>query len=159
MSAVPLDLPSAPGWQHSTCCDVLFCCKPQGCCGCLDRGVCYVVTHSCCLPCTFGRLAQVGAGRDYHCCCIGFALGFALGACVTGHAVLPCAMSVRRALVHKYSLAEGWCTSFLHIWCCPFVSVLQMAMEVEEREVGTLGAYGYWAPQASLHQALTMDRS
>ena len=140
---------------------MLYCCEPQGCCGCLDRGLCYTYRHVCCLPCTFGRLAQVGAGHGYCGCCVGFGVGIACGAYVTGHAVLPCAVSVRRALVAKYALPESWCVSFLHIWCCPVVSILQMAMEVEEREGGIIEPWGAWRTQNDMLTPIAppMERS
>ena len=164
----PLDLPPAPDWAHSTCCDLLYCVRPnascqasslrRGCCGCLDKGPLYAITHFCCIPCTFGRIAQVGAGKDYRFCCVGFAAGVGLGGAVLGHALLPCLISVRRSLVLKYGIQESYIMSCLHAVLCPYVSVLQMAMEVEEQEHGTLGAWGRWSAQTDMLQALSMDR-
>jgi len=164
----PLDLPPAPDWAHSTCCDLLYCVRPnascqasslrRGCCGCLDKGPLYAITHFCCIPCTFGRIAQVGAGKDYRFCCVGFAAGVGLGGAVLGHALLPCLISVRRSLVLKYGIQESYIMSCLHAVLCPYVSVLQMAMEVEEQEHGLLGAWGRWSAQTDMLQALSMDR-
>ena len=164
----PLDLPPAPDWAHSTCCDLLYCIRPKascqasslrrGCCGCLDKGPLYAITHFCCIPCTFGRIAQVGAGKDYRFCCVGFAAGVGLGGAVLGHAVLPCLIYVRRSLVLKYGIQESYIMSCLHAVLCPYVSALQMAMEVEEQEHGTLGAWGRWSAQTDMLQALSMDR-
>jgi Cys-rich protein (TIGR01571 family) len=61
-----------------------------------------------------------------------------------GGPILPCAGIVRRKLVKKYHINETWCCSVLHVICCPGVSMLQMLMEVEDREMGRVGICGKW---------------
>ena len=77
---------------------------------------------------------------------------------ILGTPLLPCALRVRRALTEKYSIPESWCVSCLHVWLCPVVTVIQMAMEVEDREGGTLGPWGGWNPHADNLKPLAMQR-
>mmetsp|Transcript_20718 Transcript_20718/g.48041 ORF Transcript_20718/g.48041 Transcript_20718/m.48041 type:complete len:183 (+) Transcript_20718:149-697(+) len=146
--------PPMPGvqWNHSTCCEIHSCCgERRSCCydtcGCLDRGPMWLLRNALCLPCVFGRVAQVGAEYSSStCCCVGFMVGAAAGGYFFGAPIFPCAMQVRRKLVAKYSIEETWCCSLLHIICCPGVSIAQMAMEVEDRERGAFQCGGKWAP-------------
>ena len=46
--------------------------------------------------------------------------------------------------MEKYNIDEGFASSFLHILCCPGASLVQMLMEVEEREGGEVGCLGFW---------------
>lgn len=95
--------PPKHGWQHSNCCDAGGCFAGKGCFGCCDRGCCYIVKHACCLPCTFGRIAEKGANGDYSVCCCGLACGAAIGAHFVGAPILPCVVSARRSIVDKCS--------------------------------------------------------
>ena len=96
-----------------------------------------------CLPCSFGRLSEKGADCSYGlcCCCMFMAAPVAIH---FGGPILPCAGIVRRKLVKKYHINETWCCSVLHVICCPGVSMLQMLMEVEDREMGRVGICGKW---------------
>ena len=38
-------------WQHTTCFEVWH---GGDCCGCCDRGPCYIVQNALCAPCSFG---------------------------------------------------------------------------------------------------------
>ena len=56
----------------------------------------WLLRNALCLPCVFGRVAQVGA--DYSsstCCCVGFMVGAAGGGYFFGAPIFPCAMQVR----------------------------------------------------------------
>jgi len=46
-------LSSMPGnsWQHTTCFEVWH---GGDCCGCCDRGPCYIIQNFLCMPCSFG---------------------------------------------------------------------------------------------------------
>jgi hypothetical protein len=58
--------------------------------------------------------------------------------------MLPCAVNIRRKLVLKYHIKEGLGRSILQVMCCPLASLVQMIMEVEEREGGIVGSCGSW---------------
>lgn len=127
-------------WQHTTCFEIWH---GGDCCGCCDRGPCFILQHALCLPCSFGRLSEKGADCSYGlcCCCMFMAAPVAIH---FGGPILPCAGIVRRKLVKKYHINETWCCSVLHVICCPGVSMLQMLMEVEDREMGRVGICGKW---------------
>ena len=146
--------PPKHGWRHSGCCDAAGLFQGKGCNGCCDRGCCYVVKHACCLPCTFGRIAEKGADGSYSVCCCGLTAGAFLGAHFTGGPILPCAVSVRRSISDKYNIGESCCCSWLHICLCPFWSILQMTMEVEDQEGGEVGTFGEWTPNGGLTEGL-----
>ena len=63
----------------------------------------------------------------------------------------------------KYGIDETCPCSVLHIICCPGVSMLQMLMEVEDRENGRVGLWGEWdvppvqAQQISKYEPPTAD--
>ena len=146
-------------WQHTTCFEMWH---GPDCCGCCDRGPCYILQHALCFPCSFGRMADKGAG--YSCClCCTCMTAAAPVAHAFGAPILPCAGMVRRKMVRKYGINETCPCSVLHIICCPGVSMLQMLMEVEDRENGRVGLWGEWdvppvqAQQISKYEPPTAD--
>ena len=141
-------LVESTAWAHTTCCEIWH---GADCCGCCDRGLCYIIQHLLCLPCSFGRMADKGADCSCGLCCCCMVAAAPLAA-HTGGPILPCAGIVRRRLVKKYNIDETCCCSVLHVICCPGVSMLQMLMEVEEREMGEVGLWGEWTPKAVIAQ-------
>ena len=139
------------GWNHTTCCEFRACLSlPSSAslpvrfsafCGCLDNGVLYALKHALCLPFTFGTLASVASEGDYSpaCCGCGVCLGIVGGGCLLGHAVLPCAVKIRRRAAAKYGVGEGWGWSLANVCCCPFAAMIQTLMQVEEVEGGRVG--------------------
>jgi hypothetical protein len=116
------------------------------CCGCLDGGVGYLLKHCACLPFTFGKVANITSDGEFSSlgCGCGITAGFFVGAAACGAPVLPCAVAVRRKIVAKYNLEEGYCRSILQVLCCPGASLAQMLMQVEEEEEGHVGCCGVW---------------
>lgn len=132
----------AKTWAHTTCCELHHCGSARGCCGCCDQGCCFVVQHAMCLPCSFGATAEQGADSSCACCCIGLVAGTFVGMHFCGGPVLPCVVRTRRKLVLKYGLEESFCSSLLHVMCCPLASMLQMLQEVQDRERVEIGCCG-----------------
>jgi len=129
-------------WNHTSCLEL----HKDSCCGCLDNGVCYIVKHMCCLPCSFGTMAEkVSDGETGRICCgCGITVGFLIGAFVFGGPMLPCAVRIRRCEVKKYGIRESFVESLARICCCPGASLIQMLMQAEEEEGGEVGLCGCW---------------
>ena len=71
-------------------------------------------------------------------------LGVGVGMGVFGGPVLPCAVKVRRKVVERYEIDEGYAGSVVHVCCCPGAALIQMLMQVEEEEGGRVGLCGFW---------------
>jgi len=147
---------SGKGWNHTTCCELRPILRlPRGsttrdklsaCCGCLDNGVTYSLKHVLCLPFTFGTLSSIASDGEYSplLCGAGICAGVTVGFGLLGQALLPCGVKVRRKTVEKYGMDESFGCSIVHVVCCPYASMIQTLMQVEEEENGTVEMFGVW---------------
>ena len=117
---------------------------PEGCVPCDQLDVPAQIVQGSRLGSQEHLLGKNFRWRPRCCCALGISLGVFGGFYTLGCPILFCGVKVRRLLVRKYEIQESWGCTVLHAFFCPLAALIQMLMEVEEREQKAIGCCGRW---------------